>query len=100
MNKYQRDVDGTTSCKHRLPDDLHPISWCSQSKELCCHNANCRVPILTPLFEVVKATEALVEASERLVRLMERRGYGAYDLAAARTASDNTRTVLKSLERA
>ncbi len=95
MNKYQQDDDGTLSCKHRLSDDLHPISWCSISKELCCYNANCRVPILTPLAEVVNAAEKLAEASARLVRLMQQRGHGSYALAATRTALSAVEAVLK-----
>ncbi len=96
MIEYQQDEDGGVSCKHRLPDDLHPISWCSVSKELCLYDARCRVPILTPLAEVVNAAEELAEASARLVRLMEREGYGAFDLVAVRKALCTIEPILKN----
>ena len=98
MIEYQQDDDGVISCKHRLSDDLHPISWCSQSKELCCYNANCRVPILTPLSEITRATEVLVGASENLARFLEVRGYSLNELDATRTALASTKTILKKLE--
>ncbi len=101
VQEYQQDADGGVSCKHRLPDDLHPISWCSISKELCCYNANCRVPILTPLSELSSTVKELVETGENLVDSLVVFGYDSEDceaLDAARTALAAARTVLKNLE--
>lgn len=96
MIEYEQDDDGTLSCYHRSQDDLHPICWCALSKELCCHSAECRVPIATNLSLLSDAAEELMKTCYEVI-YHDPRQHGVA-ATAAKKAMARVKALLKMIE--